>query len=82
MIEGMYLSWKCRDCDYGVVTTANKLCFWDGKKYSKECYEKLAETLDLNTIGEIQLSSKKATVKPRRNAFTKGLEPVSFEIHL
>lgn len=43
VIEGLCLSWKCRDCDYGVATTANKLCFWDDKKYPKECYEKLAE---------------------------------------
>lgn len=43
VIEGLSLSWKCRDCDYGVATTANKLCFWDRKEYSKECYEKLSE---------------------------------------
>ena len=42
----------------------------------------LPETIDLNIIGEIQLSSKKVTVKPRKNAFTKGLEPISFEIKL
>ena len=42
----------------------------------------LPETIDLNIIGEIQLSSKKVTVKPRKNVFAKGLEPISFEIKL
>ena len=42
----------------------------------------LPETLDLNIIGEIQLSNKKVTVKPRKNAFTKGLEPISFKLQL
>lgn len=43
VIEGLTRSWKCRDCDYGIATTANKLCFWDEKKYSRECYEKSNE---------------------------------------
>lgn len=44
----------------------------------------LPETNDLIAIGEIQLSSKKITVKPRKNSYTKAkaLEPVSFEIKL
>lgn len=41
----------------------------------------LPETLDLNTIGDILLSSKRVTVKPRKNAFTKGLEPISFDLN-
>lgn len=40
----------------------------------------LPETIDLNIIGEIQLNSKKVTVKPRKNAFAKGLEPISFNL--
>lgn len=40
----------------------------------------LPQTLDLLSIGDIQLSSKRVTIKPRRNVFTKGLEPVTFEI--
>lgn len=44
--------------------------------------EDLPETSDLGSIGEIQLSSKKVTVKPRKNSYTKNLEPVSFEISL
>ena len=42
----------------------------------------LPETIDLNIIGEIQLSSKKVTVKPRKNspAMAQGLEPISFEL--
>ena len=42
----------------------------------------LPETNDLNIIGEIQLSSKKVTVKPRKNVFAKELQPISFEIKL
>lgn len=42
----------------------------------------LPETIDLSSIGEIQLSSKKVTVKPRKNAFTKDMEPISFNIQL
>lgn len=40
----------------------------------------LPEMIDLNIIGEIQLSSKKVTVKPRKNAFTKGLNPISYDL--
>lgn len=43
IIEGLTLSWKCRDCDYGIATMANKLCVWDEKKFPKDCYEKLNE---------------------------------------
>lgn len=42
----------------------------------------LPETNDLNIIGEIQLSSKKVTVKPRKNVFAKELQPIWFEIKL
>lgn len=42
----------------------------------------LPRTWDLGNMGEIQLSSKKVTVKPRKNAFTKKLAPISFEINL
>lgn len=42
----------------------------------------LPETADLGNMGKIQLSSKKVTVKPRKNAFTKNLSPVFFEISL
>ena len=40
----------------------------------------LPETIDLNIIGEIQLSAKKVTIKPRKNAFTRDLKPISFEL--
>lgn len=40
----------------------------------------LPEILDLNPLGEILLSSKKVIIKPRKNALTNGLEPVSFEL--
>ena len=45
-------------------------------------HKDLPETIDLGIIGDIQLSSKKVTVKPRKNAFTKELKPISFEINL
>lgn len=40
-IEGLSLTRKCSKCDYSVVTTANKLCFWDNKQFLKECYSKM-----------------------------------------
>lgn len=49
----------------------------DGKELLKE---ELPETTVLDMLGEIQLSSKKVTVKPRKNVFTKDLEPITFEI--
>lgn len=42
----------------------------------------LPETIDLNIIGELNLSSKNVTVKPRKNAFSKHLQPISFDIKL
>lgn len=43
-------------------------------------HEKLAETADLNVIGEIQLSSKKVTIKPRKNSFMQNSSPIVFEL--
>lgn len=40
----------------------------------------LPETIDLNIIGELQLNSKKITVKPRKNSLSKELQPISFDI--
>lgn len=40
----------------------------------------LPPTADLSSIGEIQLSSKRVTVKPRKNSFSKDLTAVSFDI--
>lgn len=42
----------------------------------------LPETIDLSIIGELQLNNQKVTVKPRKNAFTNSLQPLSFEIKL
>ena len=42
--------------------------------------EDLPETIDLNSLGEIQLSGKKVTVKPRKNALASALKPISFEL--
>ncbi len=40
-IEGLSLSWNCRNCNYGVATTANKLCVLDNEKFSRENYLKI-----------------------------------------
>ncbi|MBP3542065.1 MAG: hypothetical protein J6K72_09680 [Clostridia bacterium] len=39
----------------------------------------LPETLVLDYIGEIQISTKKITIKPRKNAFTTGQKALVFE---
>lgn len=40
----------------------------------------LPPTADLSSIGEIQLSSKRVTVKPRKNSFSKDLTAISFDL--
>lgn len=40
----------------------------------------LPETNSLDAYGEIQLSSKKVTIKPRKNAFLNKSEPLTFII--
>ena len=40
----------------------------------------LPETNDLYSYGEIQLSSKKVTIKPRKNSYTKNQEAMSFDL--
>lgn len=39
----------------------------------------LPETLTLDYLGEIQISTKKVTIKPRKNAFTTGQKALVFE---
>ena len=39
----------------------------------------LPETVDLNYLGDIQVSNKKVTVKPRKNAYIKTTQPLVFE---
>lgn len=39
----------------------------------------LPQSLTLDFLGEIQLSTKKVTIKPRKNAFTAKLNPLVFE---
>ncbi len=51
----------------------------DGKEIFKA---DLPETIDLNIIGELNLSTKNVTVKPRKNAFSKHLQPISLDIKL
>lgn len=43
-------------------------------------HEKLPRTLDLMSLGEIQLSNKKVVVKPRKNSLASRLEPLEFEL--
>lgn len=38
----------------------------------------LPETNNLDAYGEIQLSEKKVMIKPRKNYFTRDLEPIAF----
>lgn len=40
----------------------------------------LPESVDLMSLGEIQLSSKKVVIKPRKNGFTKNRRPMVFEL--
>ena len=40
----------------------------------------LPETNDLYDYGEIRLSSKKVTIKPRKNSYTKNQEAMSFDL--
>lgn len=40
----------------------------------------LLETATLDSFGEIQLSTKKVTVKPRKNCFAKNLEPITITL--
>ncbi len=40
----------------------------------------LPETYGLDAYGTIQLSSKKVTIKPRKNAFSGSNEPMNFEL--
>ena len=39
----------------------------------------LPETLDLNCLGDIQVSGKKVTVRPRKSTYAKAMQPLSFE---
>ena len=38
-------------------------------------------TDELSMLGEIQISSKKVTVKPRKNFYAKDLSPISFDLN-
>ena len=40
----------------------------------------LPETNSLDAYGEIQLSSKKVTIKPRKNGFLNKSEPLTYII--
>lgn len=42
--------------------------------------EDLPETRNLDPLGEILPGRKKITIKPRKNVFAKGLEPISFAL--
>lgn len=54
------------------------LCVYDAD--GKEILRRdLPASSELLQIGEIALSSKKVTVKPRKSVFAKDLEPITFE---
>lgn len=55
------------------------LFVWDSSG-EEVLHKKLNETADLQSLGEIQLSSKRVTVKPRKNAFSQDLVPVIFDL--
>ena len=39
----------------------------------------LPQTIDLSSIGDVQVSAKRAVIKPKKNAFSARLEPLCFE---
>ena len=39
----------------------------------------LPEAITLDYLGDIQVSAKRVTIKPRKNAFTKQTDPLVFE---
>lgn len=39
----------------------------------------LPETVNLDYLGDIQVSNKKVTVKPRKNTYTKTTQPLVIE---
>lgn len=53
------------------------VCHQNGEKL---LHRKLPCTVDFMSLGEIQLIKKRVTVKPRKNALAKDLEPISFEL--
>ncbi len=86
--EGMLMKFKEK------VTTRNRavvyLRFLDSCRYSPllQVFDStdvlilersLPDTIDLNYLGDIQLSSTRITIKPRRNAFSSEMIPISFE---
>ncbi len=56
------------------------LCVYDLEE-NEMFRQDLPAVNDLNSIGEIVLTNKKVTVKPRKNTFSKGLEAVSFDLY-
>ena len=62
---------------------------WAYELFEEICFEEakllleadLPEAMDLDYIGEIQVSSKKITIRTRKNAYTTALklEPIIFE---
>lgn len=55
------------------------LCVYDADE-TEILRKDLPPTSDLSSIGEIQLSSKRVTVKPRKNCFAKDLTAISFNL--
>ncbi|GIN73756.1 hypothetical protein J14TS2_42310 [Bacillus sp. J14TS2] len=54
------------------------LCVYDLEN-NEILREDLPATLETSLIGNIQLSSRRVTVKPKKNVLTQDLNPISFE---
>lgn len=55
------------------------LCVYDVNE-TEILRKDLPPTSDLSSIGEIQLSSKRVTIKPRKNNFSKDLTAIAFDL--
>lgn len=55
------------------------LCVFD-EEGNEIMRKDLPRTIDLSIMGEIQLSSKKVTIKPRKDRSAQHLSPISFEL--
>ena len=41
----------------------------------------LPESIVLDNIGDIQLSTNKVTIKPKKNVFATNIEPITFDFN-
>jgi len=55
------------------------LCVYDLEE-NEIFHADLPQMIDLLALGKIQLSSKKVTIQPRKNIFTEGMKPITYEL--